>query len=116
MGSGIIVRKADNSNFAVSDDVNTNEVISVVNNAFAFTIHDARISSSSRTEIEQKNYVGTNSTIVRMIKQRDGDLSTKIDIIDVNETGFIRSSLKQTSINKHTEANRGVLRKHLPLE
>ena len=48
----IKVRKADNINFIVATD-KTNEVISLVNNAFAFTIHDARISTSSGTETEQ---------------------------------------------------------------
>ena len=48
---GIFVRKADNTNFIVAVD-NTNEVIRFVSTAFAYTIHDARISTSSGNEIE----------------------------------------------------------------
>ena len=51
------VRRANNNNFADAD------VIRLVNNAFAFTIHDARISTSSGVEIQQNKYVGAVSSI-----------------------------------------------------
>ena len=34
------------------------DTIRSVNNAFAYSIHDARISTSAGVEIEQKKYVG----------------------------------------------------------
>ena len=60
-------------------------VIRLVNNAFAYTIQDDRISTSAGVEIEQKKYVGPISTIMRLVTQRDGDLSTSFDIIDESE-------------------------------
>ena len=61
-------RKADIFNFVVSDDVATNDVIRLVKNAFAYTINDARISTSSGTEIEQNKFVGPVSTIMRSVQ------------------------------------------------
>ena len=93
-----------------------NDVIRLVNNAFTYTIHDARISTSSGIEIEQNKYVGPISTIMRLVTQKDGELSTYFDIIDESENGIKNSSLKQIFITNHTEANRGVIRGQLPLE
>ena len=53
---------------------------------------------------------------MRLVTQKDGDLSTYFDIIDENEDGINNSSLKQILIDNHTEANRGLIRGHLPLE
>ena len=57
----INIRKADKTNFADVD------VIRLVNNAFAYTIHDARISSASGVEIEQNKIDGPISTILRLV-------------------------------------------------
>ena len=54
------VPKADNTIFFVSNDVKTNEVIRLLNNAINLTSHDARISASSGTEIEQPKFLGLN--------------------------------------------------------
>ena len=93
-----------------------NDIIRLVNNAFAYTIHDARISTSAGVEIEQNKYVGPISTIMKLVTQKDGDLSTYFDTIDESENGINKSSLKQILINNHTKANRGLIRGHLPLE
>ena len=93
-----------------------NDIIRLVINAFAYTIHGARISTSRGVEIEQNKYVGPMSTIMRLVTQKDGDLSTYFDIINESENGINDSSLKQILINNHTEANRGLIRGHLPLE
>ena len=53
---------------------------------------------------------------MRLVTQKDGDLSTYFDIIDVNEDEINNSSLKKILIDKHTEANRGLIRVHLPLD
>ena len=58
------------------------DTIRLVINAFAYIIHDARISTSARVEIEQNKYVGPISTIMRLVTQKDGDLSTYFDIND----------------------------------
>ena len=75
----IKIRKADNTNFADGD------VIKLLNDAFAYTIHDARISSSLGVEIGQNKFVGPISTIMRLVAKKDGDLSTYFDIIDEKE-------------------------------
>ena len=53
---------------------------------------------------------------MRLVTEKDGDLFTYFDIIDESENGINNSSLKQILINDHTEANRGLIRGHLPLE
>ena len=111
----IRIRKNDNADFIIIDN-NTNEVIRLVNNAFAYTIHDGRISTSAGVEIEQNKYVGPISTIMRLVTQKDGDLSTYFDIINESEGEIKNSSLKKILINNHTEANRGLIRGHHALE
>ena len=53
---------------------------------------------------------------MRLVTQKDGDLSTYFDIINESEHGINDSSLKQIRMNNHTEANRGLIRGHLPME
>ena len=53
---------------------------------------------------------------MRLVTQKDGDLSTYFDINNETQNGINDSSLKQVIINNHTEANRGLIRGHLPLE
>ena len=50
-------READNNNSIIAVD-NASEVIRLVNNSFAYTIHDFRISTTSGTESEQNKYFG----------------------------------------------------------
>ena len=47
------------------NDGDPNDIIRLVNNAFADTIHDAGITTSAGVEIEQSKYVGPISTIMR---------------------------------------------------
>ena len=98
----IRVRRADGNPFAIVAP--GNDKIRLVNNGFAYTIHDARISSSAGVEIEQNKYVGPISTIMRLVTQKDGYLSTYFDIINESEDGINNSSLKQFLIDNHTEA------------
>ena len=53
---------------------------------------------------------------MRLVTQKDGDLSTYFDIIDESEDEIDNSSLKNMLIDNHTEANRGVIRGPLPPE
>ena len=110
----IRITRNDGNPFTVDPRLDT---IRLVNNAFAYTIYDARISSSSGVEIEQNKFVGAISTIMRLVTQKDGDLSTYFDIIDEDEGEIKSSSLKKMLIDDHIEDNkRGILREHLPLE
>ena len=110
----IRVRRVDGNAFTIVAP--GNDIIRLVNNAFAYAIHDARISTTAGVVIEQNKYVGPISAIKRLVTQKDGDLSTYFDIIDETENGINNSSLKQILNNNHTEANRGLIRGHLPLE
>ena len=110
----IRIRRDDGNPFTIVAP--GNDIIRLVNNAFAYTIHDARISTSAGVEIEQNKYVGPISTIMRLVTEKDGDLSTYFDIINESEGGINDSTLKQMLINNHTEAKRGLIRGHLPLE
>ena len=111
----IRVRKADGTAFAIGLAPGT-DIIRLVNNAFAYTIHDARISSAAGVEIEQNKYVGPIFTIMRILTQKDGELSTYFDIIDESEDEINNTSLGQILIDNHTEADRGLIIGYLPLE
>ena len=111
----IRIRKADGDPFNIGL-APAGDTIRLVKNAFAYTIHVARISSSAGFENEQNKYVGPISSIMRLVTQKDGDLSTYFDIIDESEDEINNSSLKKILIDNHTEANRGLIRGHLPLE
>ena len=104
------VRLDNDNNFAESN------LTRLINNAFAYTIHDVTISTSAGVEIEQNKYVGPISTIMRLVTQKDGDLSTYFDKIDESENAINDSSLKRILINNHTDANKGLIRGQLPLE
>ena len=108
------IRKDENSNFSITAP--GHYVVRLVKNAFAYTLYDARIYTSAGIETEQNKFVGLISTIMRLITQNDGGLSTYFDIIDESEARIDNSSLKQTLINNHTTDNRGIIRGHLPLE
>ena len=53
---------------------------------------------------------------MRLVTEKDGDLSKYFDLINEKENGINDSTLKQILINNHTEANRGLIRSNLPLE
>ena len=103
-------RKSDKTNFADGD------VVRLVNDAFAYTIHDAKFSTSSGVEIEQYKFVGPISIILRLLAKKGGDLSIYFDIIDESETAMDNSSLKQKLINDHSNDNKCIIRGHLTLE
>ena len=81
------IRKGDNTNLIVAED-NTNELIRSTKNVFADTIHDAPISTAAGTEIDQIKLVVPISTIMRLITQRDGDLSPYFVVIDESQNSI----------------------------
>ena len=107
----ILVRKADRTNFADADEIR------LVNNALAYIFQEGRISTSAGTEIEHNKNLGNVSTIMRLLTQKDGDLSSYFDKIDEAETGIANSTLKHMLIDSHTnDDNKGKIRANLPLE
>ena len=107
-------RKDKNDNFSITAPGHDN--IRLVNNAFAYTIHDACISNSSGVEMEQNKFVVPISTNMRLVTQRDGDLYTYFDLFDKSEAAIDNSSLKQILIDNHSADIWGIIRGHLPLE
>ena len=53
---------------------------------------------------------------MRLVTQKDGDLSTYFEIIDENEDEINSSSLKKILTDNHAEVNRDLRGGHLPLE
>ena len=64
----IRIRRDDGNPFTIVAP--GNDIIRIVNNAFAYAIHDAKISTSSGVETEQNEYVGPISTIMRLVTQK----------------------------------------------
>ena len=82
----ILVRKADRTNFANADDIR------LVNNGLAYIFQEGRISTSAGTETEHNKNLGNVSTIMRLLTQNDGDLSSYFDKIDETEAGINNST------------------------
>ena len=113
----IAVRKADNADFDVTNDVATNEVMRLVNNAFAHCFKEGVIQTTGGMEIENIKFIGQVSTIMRALTSKDGDLLSHSDQIDESPDASNNTSLKQMLINNHmVEANRGKIRGQLLLE
>ena len=107
----ILVRKADRTNFTDADEIR------LVNNALAYIFQEGRISTSAGTEIEHNKNLGNVSTIMRLLTQKDGDLSSYFDKIDEVEAGIANSTLKRLLVDSHDDDNnKGKIRANLPLE
>ena len=53
---------------------------------------------------------------MRLVTPKDGDLSTKFDVIDESQDGINNSPLQQILFNNHTDDNKGIITARLPLE
>ena len=107
----MLVRKADATNFTIADNIR------LVNHALAYVFQEGRLSTSAGTEIEHNKNLGKVSTIMRLLTQKVGDLSSYFDRIDETEAGIANPTLKHLLIHSHTnDDNRGKIRANLPLE
>ena len=107
----IPVRKANRANFTDADEIR------LVNNGLAYIFQEGRISISAGTEIEHNKSLGNVSTIMRLLAQKDGDLSSYFDKIVETDAGINNSTLKQMLIVSHTNGDtKGKIRANLPLE
>ena len=107
----IEIRKTERTNFTNADK------IILDNNGLGYIFQEERLSSSAGTEIEHKRNLGNVLTIMRLLTQKDGDLSSYFDKIDETEGGIDNSTIKQLLIDSHTnEDNKGKLGANLPLE
>ena len=115
-GFDITVREANGNNFNFTNDPATNEVIRMVNNAFAYCFKEGTLSTTGGMEIERVKVLGQISTFMRVLTSKDGDLLSHFDNIDETQNGSNNTSLKQMLIDNHTEANREKIKGQLPLE
>ena len=79
----------------------------MVNNAFAYAFSIATVNTPRGEEIEQNKYVGHVSTIMRLLKSKDGDLLSYFDKIDESQNGIEGSPLNKILDNHEVAANRG---------
>ena len=107
----IEVKKTDSTIFANADRIR------LVNNGLAYVFQDGRLSTSAGTEKEHNKNLGTVSMIMRILTQKDGDLSSYFDKTDETEAGINNTTLKRMLIDSHTnDDNKGKIRANLPLE
>ena len=117
----ITVRKSDSTSFLYDDPIR------LVNNAFALCFKEAGLSTTLGSDIENHKFCGQVSTIMRMISDKDGDLSSQFDNVNQNDIPVlerladlppqIRSTPHQKMlINNHTDANQGKIKGYLYLE
>ena len=87
--------------------------IRLVNNAFAYCFKEATLNTTWGMDIEIKKYVGSVSTIMRLLTSKDGDLSS---YFDKNCESVLDNDipLKQIIINNHAqEVNKSKLKGEL---
>ena len=107
----IEVKKADNTNFT-----NANQ-IRLVNKELAYIFQKGRLSTSAGSKIEHNKNLGNVSAIMRLLTQKDEDLSSYFDKIDETQPGITNSTVKHMLIDIHTKKdNKGKVRANLPLE
>ena len=90
-------------------------VIGLMNNTFAYCFKEAILSTTGGSDLEDVKYVGQVSTIIRLLTSKESDLSSCFDKNGENALDN-NNPLKQISINNHTDANKGKIEGHLPLE
>ena len=85
----------------IQNFTNTDQ-IKLVKNGLAFIFREGWLSTSSGTEKGNIKHLGSVNTILRLLTQKIGDLSTYFDMIDESEAGINKSSLKHMPIHSHS--------------
>ena len=117
----ITVRKSDSTNFHYDDPIR------LVNKAVVFSFKEARLSTTLGSDIETNKVCGQVSTIMRVISNKDGDLSSQFDNTNENDIPVPerladlppqnKSTPHKEVLNKnHTNANRSKIEGHFYLE
>ena len=114
----ITVRKDDDTNFPYDD------AIRLVNKAFAFCFKEARLSTTTGSDVKHNRFCGQASTIMKVISNKDGDILSQFDNVIENDipilerifdlTPQIRSTPHQKMlISNHSDANKGKIKGYL---
>ena len=117
----ITVRKSNTTNFHIEDPIR------LVNNGYAFCFKEARISTTSGSDIEHNKSYGQVSTIMIMISNKDDDLLSQFGNIIENDIPLLerladlppqtRSTPHQKMlIDNHLDTNKGKIRGYFYLE
>ena len=106
----IAVRKADRTNFTITDEIR------LVNIGLFYIFQEGRLSTSAGTQIEHNKNIGNVSTIMRLLTQKDGDLSSYFDKFAETEASINNSTLKHMLTDSHSNNdNNGKIKANLPL-
>ena len=111
----ITVRKSDSTNFHYDDPIR------LVNSGSAFCFKEARLSTTSGSDIEHNKICGQVSTIMRVISNKDGDLLSQFDNINENDIPDLErladllpqeksTPHQKMLVNNHTDANKGKIK------
>ena len=117
----VTVRKDDNTIFHYDD------TIRLLNNAFAFSFKEARLSTTIGSDIEHNKFCGQVSTYMKVISKENGDLLSQFDYIIENEIPVLErlvdlppqirdTTHRKKVINNHTDANKGKIKGYFCLE
>ena len=99
--------------------------IRMTNNALAYVFKEARLSTTSGSDLEQNKFLGQVSAIMRTLTSKDDDLLSQFDNnneevgVDDNATADIirDTSLKKMLIDVHDQdANKGKIKGQISLE
>ena len=111
----ITLRKNSSEFNKLDGDGNADEHIRFLNNAFAYALSTATLSTTAGEKLDQNKYVGRVSTSMRLLTNKHGDLLTYFDKIDESRNGIKDSSLNKIPIDKHQKvADRGKAEGQLP--
>ena len=72
----ITIRRNDGNNFGAND------AIRLTNNGLAYVFKEARLSTTSGSDLEHNKFVGQVSTNMRCLTNKDGDLLSQFDNIN----------------------------------
>ena len=88
----------------------------MINNAFAYTFKAVRLATTDESDLEHNKFAGTISTIMRMLTNKDSDLSYYFDKTGEN-TLDNNTTLKQKLINNYDiNPNKGKIKCQKALE
>ena len=79
LGFNNTVRKKDTTNFHNEDPIR------LVNNGFAFSFKEARLSTAIDSDIENNRFCGQVSSIMKVISNKDGELLSQFDNNNEND-------------------------------
>ena len=108
----ITVRKNDSTNFHIEDPIR------ILNKGYAFCFKEARLSTTIGSDIEHNKFCGLISTIMKVVSNKDDDLSSQFGNLNENDIPLLErladlppqirpTPHQKMLIDKHIDANKG---------